>query len=465
VIELIKHKGIIVNIEPDSLAEEIGLEIGDKIVEINGQNLRDIIDLSFALAEEEIELLVEKKNGEQEVIEFDKEYDEKLGAEFESAVFDGIRCCGNRCWFCFVDQIAPNMRASLSVKDDDYRMSFLYGNFVTLTNTKAEDFARIKKLHLTPLFVSVHTTNGPLRAKMLQNKRAADIMQQLKHLEEADVEFHTQIVLCPGINDGEELEKTIHDLMQMQPYAQTLAIVPVGLTKYRENCYPLVMFSQEEASRVIDQVERWQKISRDKMGTSFVYLGDEFYFLAKREIPPTKEYDGFPQLENGIGLTRNFISEWDEITDNVCNPYAKQIYLDIVCGKSAGLVLTALIDQLDIPNLSVRVVAIENEFFGKEITVTGLLTGQDILRNLKDHQGKRTGVIIPGSALRTGEDVFLDDYSLADLQRDLGVDVKVAYNGGELKRLLQSWHEHPMTLDVNPNVYTWQSNAAYSKNK
>jgi len=157
VIGLIKYKGIIVNIEPDSLAEEIGLEIGDKIIEINGQNLRDIIDLSFALAEEEIELLIEKKNGEQEVIEFDKEYDEKLGAEFESAVFDGIRCCGNRCWFCFVDQIAPNMRESLSVKDDDYRMSFLYGNFVTLTNTKSEDFARIKKLHLTPLFVSVHT--------------------------------------------------------------------------------------------------------------------------------------------------------------------------------------------------------------------------------------------------------------------------------------------------------------------
>jgi putative radical SAM enzyme (TIGR03279 family) len=456
--------GVVANVYKDSLAAEIGLEIGDKIIEVNGQKLTDIIDLSFAFAEEEIELLVETKDGEREIIEFDKEYDEELGVEFESAVFDGINRCYNKCWFCFVDQIAPNMRQSLSIKDDDYRMSFLYGNFVTLTNMKDEDFIRIKKLHLSPLYISVHTTNGELRANMLHNKSAANIMEHFERLKEADVEFHTQIVLCPGINDGEILEKTLEDLTAFKPTVLSVAIVPVGLTKYRDKCYPLEMFTKEQANDVIDRVAKWQKINRAKGKSNFIYLGDEFYFLADKPIPAYDHYDGFPQLENGIGLTRKFISEWEE-ADIICNAYQQPIYLNVICGKSAELILQPLINNLDIPNLFIKLVAVENRFFGKDITVTGLLTGQDILHALNELQGNCSGVIIPGVALRSGEDVFLDNYSLNDLKKDLNINVQVANNGIELKNLLLNWLDTNVQTPSQNEVYTWQSNCAYSKNK
>ena len=462
-MEDLQYSGIIAGIHKESIAEEIGLEIGDKIVEINGQKLKDIIDLSFAMAEEEIELLIEKQDGAQEIIEFDKEYDEELGVEFESAVFDGIRRCGNKCWFCFVDQIAPGMRPSLSVKDDDYRMSFLYGNFVTLTNIREEDFARIHRLHLSPLFVSVHTTDGELRKKMLNNKRADQIMSQLQRLCDMEVEFHSQIVLCPGINDGKILEKTIEDLMSMQPMALTLAIVPVGLTRYRDQCYSLRKFTKEEAGNVIDQVAKWQKKNIAKSGKSFVYLGDEFYFIAGRPLPSYEHYDMFPQLENGIGITRNFIAEWEESVNNICNPYKQPIYLDIVCGKSAGKILQSMVDELQIKNLFVRIVVVENRFFGEDITVTGLLTGQDILEKLKTIGGKRTGVIIPGTALRSGEQIFLDDVYLCDLEKELATHIKVAYDGAELKDLLCNWYDEPEVMK-DELTYTWQSNCAYSKN-
>lgn len=456
--------GVVANVYRDSLAAEIGLEIGDKIIEVNGQKLADIIDLSFAFAEEEIELLIETKGGEREIIEFDKEYDEELGVEFESAVFDGINRCYNKCWFCFVDQIAPNMRQSLSVKDDDYRMSFLYGNFVTLTNMKEEDFTRIKKLHLSPLYISVHTTEGELRAKMLHNKSAANIMEHFERLKEADVEFHTQIVLCPGINDGEILEKTLKDLTAFKPTVLSVAIVPVGLTKYRERCYPLEMFTKEQANDVIDMVEKWQRMNRAKGESNFIYLGDEFYFLADRPIPAYDHYDGFPQLENGIGLTRKFICEWEE-ADIICNAYQQPIYLNVICGKSAELILQPLINDLDIPNLFIKLVAVENRFFGKDITVTGLLTGQDILHDLNELQGNCSGVIIPGVALRSGEDVFLDNYSLNDLKKDLNTNVQVANNGIELKNLLLNWRGTNVQATSRTEVYTWQSNCAYSNNK
>lgn len=456
--------GVVANVYKDSIAAEIGLEIGDKIIEVNGQKLTDIIDLSFAFAEEEIELLIETKDGEREIIEFDKEYDEELGVEFESAVFNGINRCYNKCWFCFVDQIAPNMRGSLSVKDDDYRMSFLYGNFVTLTNMKDEDFNRIKRLHLSPLYISVHTTDGELRAKMLHNKSAANIMEHFERLKEADVEFHTQIVLCPDINDGEILEKTLEDLTAYKPTILSVAIVPVGLTKYREKCYQLKMFTKKQANDVIDMVEKWQRINRAKGESNFIYLGDEFYFLADRPIPDYDHYDGFPQLENGIGLTRKFISEWEE-ADIICNAYRQPIYLNVICGKSAALILQPLINNLDIPNLFIKLVAVENRFFGKDITVTGLLTGQDILHALNEVQGNCSGVIIPGVALRSGENVFLDNYSLDDLKKDLNINVQVANNGIELKNLLLNWPKQSVQIASESGVYTWQSNCAYSKNK
>lgn len=454
--------GVIAGIHKESLAEEIGLEIGDKIVSVNGQELMDIIDLSFAFAEEEIELLIEKANGEQELIEFDKEYDEELGIEFESAVFDDIRRCGNKCWFCFVDQIPSKMRASLSIKDDDYRMSFLYGNFVTLTNIREKDLQRIKQLHLSPLFISVHTTNGELRAQMLNNKRAANIMDQLKDLLYNDIQVHTQIVLCPGINDGDILDQTIQDLIDMGKSILSLAIVPVGLTKYRESCYPLTKFSKEQAKKVIGQVEKWQLIAREKFGKNFVYLGDEFYFLANQDIPNADYYDDFPQIENGVGLTRDFIDEWNAYQDKDCNAYEEPIYLDIVCGRSAEKVLSKLLFNFDIKNLFIRVIPIENKFFGENITVTGLLTGQDIIEQLKSLPGNRDGIIIPGVSLRKGENVFLDDYHISDIEEVLGVKVQIAYNAMELNCLLKMWNNFGDNKSEDMK-YTWQGNCAYTK--
>ena len=423
--------------------------------------MTDIIDLSFALADEEIEMLIEHENGEQEIIAFEKDIDEELGAEFESAVFGKIRQCANNCYFCFVDQVAPNMRDSLYIKDDDYRLSFLYGNFVTMTNMGPRDLERIHRLHLSPLYISVHTTNPKLRGEMLRTKRGELIMEQLAKLNEADVEYHTQVVLCPGLNDGEELDRTIQDIISMQPYAKTLGIVPVGLTKFRENCYPLKTFDAQGAKKVIEQVRHWQEKMRKQIGKNFIYLSDEFYLLAGEPLPKAEEYDGFPQLDNGIGLTRNFIEQWKETEINP-NNYQKLLNLDIICGKSAGKVIKNLVDELNIDNLNANVLALENEFFGHEVTVTGLLTGQDIIKNLKQNKANRDGIIIPSCALREGEDIFLDDYTLEDIKKAFpDEEVKVASDAIMLKNLLADWHN--IKCERSKAIYTWQSNASYTK--
>ena len=453
--------GIISAIHQGSLAEELELVPGDKIISINEQELTDIIDLSFALADEEIEMLIEHENGEQEIIAFEKDIDEELGAEFESAVFGKIRQCANNCYFCFVDQVAPNMRDSLYIKDDDYRLSFLYGNFVTMTNMGPRDLEGIHRLHLSPLYISVHTTNPKLRGEMLRTKRGELIMEQLAKLNEADVEYHTQVVLCPGLNDGAELDRTIQDIISMQPYAKTLGIVPVGLTKFRENCYPLKTFDAQGAKKVIEQVRHWQEKMRKQTSKNFIYLSDEFYLLAGEPLPKAEEYDGFPQLDNGIGLTRNFIEQWKETEINP-NNYQKHLNLDIICGKSAGKVIKNFVDELNIDNLNANVLALENEFFGHEVTVTGLLTGQDIIKNLKQNKANRDGIIIPSCALREGEDIFLDDYTLEDIKKAFpDKEVKVASDAIMLKNLLADWHN--IKCERSKAIYTWQSNASYTK--
>lgn len=432
------YSGIIARVLPDSIASEVGLEPGDLLVEVDGEKIRDIIDLSFALADENVELLIEKKNGEQELLEIEKEYDEDLGIEFESAVFDGVRRCANRCIFCFVDQMAPGMRESLYVKDDDYRLSFLYGNFVTLTNSSPQDMDRIRRLHLSPLYISVHTTNGALREKMLNNKNAGKIMTQLDTLITSGIEMHTQIVLCPTINDGNELEKTIEDLFALHPNVLSMAIVPVGLSRYRENCYSLQVFTPEQAFDVVAMVNKWQEKCRKKRGTSFVYLSDEFYLTAGCPIPEYDFYDGFPQLENGIGLIRNFLHEWEE-KSIIEDGYKTPNHLDVVCGVSAQKIIGPLLDAVKIPNLTIRVLPVENHFFGTDITVSGLLTGQDILAALAQTDGVRTGVIIPGTALRKGEGIFLDNMTLEELEGKAGVPVRAAYGADDLRQLLQAW--------------------------
>lgn len=432
------YSGVVARVLPDSIAMEVGLEPGDRLITVDGEHIRDIIDLSFALADENVELLIQKTNGEREILEIEKDYDEDLGIEFESAVFDGVRRCANQCIFCFVDQMAPNMRESLYVKDDDYRLSFLYGNFVTLTNSSSQDFDRIRRLHLSPLYVSVHTTNGTLREKMLNNKNAGKIMTQLDTLITSGIEMHTQIVLCPDINDGSELEKTISDLYALHPSVLTMAIVPVGLSRYRENCYSLQVFTPEQALAVVTMVSKWQQKCRKKSGTSFVYLSDEFYLTAGQPIPEYDFYDGFPQLENGIGLIRNFLHEWEQ-GSVVVKGYEKPHHIDVMCGVSAQKIIGPLLNAVKIPNLTIRVIPVENNFFGNNITVSGLLTGQDILATLAQTDGVRTGVIIPGAALRKGEGIFLDNMTLDELEGRAAVPVRAAYGAEDLRQLLQAW--------------------------
>ncbi len=434
-----QYKGIITGTVPNSIAQEVGLTCGDKLLAVNDQPISDLIDLSFALAEENVTLLIEKADGEQELIEIEKEYDEDLGIEFESAVFDGITCCANNCVFCFVDQMPPGMRESLYVKDDDYRLSFLYGNFVTLTNINHEDLARINRLHLSPLYISVHTTDGALREKMLNNPQAGNILNQLNILAENGIEMHTQVVLCPGWNDGEALEKTFHDLYALYPQVLSMAIVPVGLTKYRSQCPSLYGFSPEEAARVIQTVQGWQELCRRETGQTFVYLADEFYVAADLPIPEYDFYDGFPQLENGIGIVRDFLTEWEETQfspDNI----ATEEWLDVVCGVSAAKVLEPLLNAILVPGRHIRLVPVENQFFGLGVTVTGLLTGKDICDVLRNLAGQRTGIILPGVALRKGENVFLDNVTADEIGDELGVPVKIAYSAKDLKQLLYNWH-------------------------
>lgn len=402
---------IITKVAAGSLAEELELAAGDKILQVNGHAPLDIIDLSFLLAEEEVELLIEHADGERELIAFEKDVDEELGAEFESAVFDGVKRCKNHCVFCFVDMIAPNMRRTLSIKDDDYRLSFLFGNFITLTNLTPKDFRRIKKFHLSPLFVSVHAMNPELRAKMLRTPRAAQINAQLDELERAGVEYHTQVVLCKDLNDGAELDFTITEILKRRPHAQSLAIVPVGVTRYRRDKFPLKQFDKASAAKVIAQVEAFQKKIRAETGRTFVYLGDEFYFLAERDLPPVEYYDDFPQIENGIGMTRNFIEELG--TGNWELVGTRDKIIDVVCGTSIAKVFKRL--TADLPG--VRILPVVNKFFGERVNVSGLLTGGDIIDALKTAGGSRDVILIPATALKAGEEIFLDDVTLDDLRK------------------------------------------------
>ena len=420
-----------------------------------------IIDFSFAMADEEIELLVEHADGEQELIEFDKDYDEDFGVEFERAVFDGIRSCANHCYFCFVDMIAPDMRHSLSIKDDDYRLSFLYGNFVTLTNMGAADFERIEHFHLSPLYVSVQCTNPVLRAEILRYKGAADILGQLTKLEEAGADYHTQVVLCYGLNDGEELERTIRDITERRPHALSLAIVPVGLTKHRTDPFPLIQFDRIGAARVIDQVEAWQQRIRAEEGRTFIYLGDEFYFLAGRDVPPAEMYDGFPQLDNGIGLTRNFIEEWTAAADHA-NTLDTNSRLAVISGTAVAPVVERLARELDPDVQRIHVLPVINEHFGETVNVSGLLTGQDISAALRAFSHSVDGVLIPASSLREGEDVFLDDMTLDAMRSSFpSVRIEPVATGRDYREALTDWaHYHRERVSGG---YTWQSNAGYTK--
>ena len=424
-------QGLISSVKHGSLAEAAGIKAGESLLTVNGSSLRDIIDLSFLLADEQVVLKLAGADGTEREITIDKRIDEDLGLEFESAVFDKVTTCYNKCVFCFVDQMIPGMRKGLYVRDDDYRLSFLYGNFITLTNMKDEDFDRIIQTHMSPLYVSVHATDPEVRCKMMNNRFAGELMDKLKRLFDAGITVHTQIVCCPGYNDGDVLKRTYADLRALAPMVETMAVVPVGLTKNRAHLTPLRLFTPEEAREIVTTVTEWQQECRQSLGKSFVYLGDEFYILAGMPLPQADWYDGFPQLENGIGLSRNFLEEWQEA--NKIAPVKGEVNSVIPVGTSAYKVLQPLIEDFNAKTgMQHKLIGVENEFFGSTVNVTGLLCGSDILNAVKGAQS----IILPEVVLNS-DDLFLDDMTYAEFCKAAGAPVHRAATAGDLYKLLQ----------------------------
>ena len=406
---------------PGSIAEEMEIESGDFLLSVNGEEIKDILDYKFQIFDEEIIVTIEKANGEEWDLEIEKEDNEDLGIVFEEQLIEKPRSCANKCIFCFMDQLPKNVRDTLVFKDDDFRLSFITGNYVTLTNSGYKDLDRIIKYHLSPINISVHATDGETRKMMLNNKNADKIMDYIKYLVEHGISVNAQIVLCPGINDGKILDKTIKDLSKFFPYLQCIAIVPVGLTKYREGLYPLTTFNKDTAAVVIDQVEAWQKKFKEKVGANVVFVADEFYVLANKRIPSYKSYEEFPQLEDGIGMLAKFKHEFDVNIKKIEETKINKT-VSIVTGKLAYKFIKRLATRLEkkVEGLKINVYPIENTFFGPLITVTGLLTGGDIVNQLKDKElGEK--LILSSSMLKDDEDIFLDDIKLKELEKKLNI--------------------------------------------
>jgi putative radical SAM enzyme (TIGR03279 family) len=415
---------IIINrVVADSIAADLNIDNGDRLIEINGQIPRDSLDYHYLLAGEFVSLYIRKASGEEFIYEIEKDYDEDLGIELIWDPLTEIRCCQNHCIFCFVDQMPKGMRPSLYIKDDDYRLSFLKGNFVTLTNLSTEELDRIINLRLSPLYISIHTVDPALRQRLMGNKKAGEIRKQLDTLAAAGIQFHAQIVLIPGFNNGFYLEETISTIAKYWPQARSLAIVPVGLTGHRQGLTDLRPFTPQEASNVVRWGTGWQELLRQKLGITFVHLADEFYVLAQQEVPEREKYEGFPQLENGVGFLRLFLDELEQVAlPSVISPPQT---ITIITGMSAAAAIKKLCQRLhEVKGLTIRLEVIRNHHFGETVTVAGLITGSDLLKQL---EGKVLGdvVFIPDVMLREGTDRFLDDYSLEDLITNLGTTLEV----------------------------------------
>ncbi len=424
------RKHIIKDIVPGSIAEEMEIEPGDYLVSINDEEIKDILDYKFQIFDEYITLVIEKKNGEEWDLEIEKEANEDLGIIFPEQLIEKPRSCANKCIFCFMDQLPDKVRNTLVFKDDDFRLSFITGNYVTLTNSGYKDLDRIIRYHLSPINISVHATDPEVRSMMLNNKTAYKVMEYIKYLTEHDIKINAQIVLCPNINDGKVLDKTIKELSEYAPNLQCIAIVPVGLTKYREGLYPLTVFDKEGASRTIDQINGWQAKFREKYGFNLVYLADEFYVKAERKIPEFKDYDDFPQLGDGIGMLAYFKKNFDSYLKRF-KPKKVNKVVSIASGKIVYNFMRARMDELEkkFEGLKINLYPIENTFFGPEITVTGLITGGDLITQLKD---KELGeyLILCGDMLKDDADIFLDDVTLDEVKEKLNIEIKVNNDGG-----------------------------------
>ena len=425
------HTHIIKNVLPGSIAEELEISAGDKLLAINDQEIEDVFDYHFLANEEYLTVLIEKPDGEQWELEIEKEYEEDLGIEFEQGGMDEYRSCRNNCIFCFIDLMPKDMRETLYFKDDDSRLSFLQGNYVTLTNMSDHDIDRIVRYHLEPINVSFQTTNPELRCKMLHNRFAGEALNKVDRLYEGGITMNGQIVLCKGINDGEELERSIRDLMKYAPQLQSVSVVPVGLSKYRDGLYPLQPFTKEDAKEVLHIIHKWQKKAYEEFGIHFIHGGDEWYILAEEELPEEERYDGYLQLENGVGMLRLLMNEFEDGYESL-NGDEIDREVSVATGFLAYPYIKRMADRImeKYPKSKLHVYGIRNDFFGELITVSGLITGQDLIGQLK---GKALGekLLLPCNMLRIEEQDFLDDVTLQDVKDALQVPVDIVKSSGQ----------------------------------
>lgn len=426
---------IISQVEENSIAQELGLCCGDEIISINQVTPRDILDYSFLVKDEEIELHIKKKNGEEEIFEIEKDYDDTLGISFESAVFDRVKPCTNHCIFCFVDQQPKGLRDTLYIKDDDWRLSYLQGTYVTLTNMKEADWGRLEQFHPEPLYVSVHTTNPELRAKMLRNPNAGNIIKDLERLKKNDIKIHTQVVLCPDYNDGDELLRTLEDLKKFKKILNSVAIVPVGVSKFRKE--EIKMVDKTIAEFVIKAVEEFNL----SMKKNIAMASDEFFLIAGREIPDKKYYGKFCQIEDGVGSIRLLCDDFEKCKKKLKKSIKNKTKVSILTGASVAWLFRKFAKEIDVKNLEFEVVEVKNKFFGEKINVTGLIVGQDVEETLAKNNIQN--VIIPSVMLKEGSEEFLDGMSVDDLRQKFPeinfYIVKNCYGFSEVKDIINSF--------------------------
>ncbi|MGF1524110.1 MAG: TIGR03279 family radical SAM protein [Leptolyngbyaceae cyanobacterium] len=425
---------VVTRVMPESIAAELGFEPGDRLVSINGQAPRDLIDYQFLCANEDLTLEVLDTKGVTHVVELEKEYDDELGLEFETALFDGLMQCNNRCPFCFIDQQPPGKRETLYLKDDDYRLSFLYGSYLTLTNLTQPEWDRIAQLRLSPLFVSVHATEPEVRSRLLKNSRAGDLLQQLAWFQDHRLQIHAQVVVCPGINDGPHLTQTLRDLAQFHqgdtPAVISAAVVPVGLTRFRPEQDELIPVTPAKAQEVIDQVISLQAELRPQLSTTFAWLADEWFLIARRPLPPAEAYEDYPQLGNGVGSIRQFLTAFEEAAQALPAALPQPRRVTWIVGNAVEYAFEPISKRLNqIENLTVAMVAINSDYWGQAITVTGLLTGHDLQLHLRDRP-LGEAVLVPTIMLKPTDPgnpqkwLFLDDVSVEKVSTILATPMR-----------------------------------------
>ena len=425
---------LISKVAKDSIAWELDIRPGDRLLAIDDNEIKDVLDYRYYVNSEAITMLIEKPNGEQWELDIEHDY-EDLGIEFNEGLMSDYKSCTNKCIFCFIDQMPPNMRETLYFKDDDSRLSFLQGNYVTLTNMKDSDIDRIIRFRLGPINISVHTTNPDLRVRMLHNRFAGSSLKYLDKLYENDIPMNGQIVMCRGYNDGKELEKTIADLLDYAPTMESLSVVPLGVTKYREGLANIALVDKESACETIDIIEKYQKIAMQRHGIHFVQASDEFYLLAQRPLPEEDRYDGYIQLENGVGMLRllneEVLDAIKHLSEVFLDDINKKEHISIATGKLAAPIIKELSDRImeALPNKTIEVYTIRNDFFGEKITVAGLITATDLIAQLKDKNlGDR--LLLSVNMFRSGEEVFLDDLTKADVEKELGINILIVGTSG-----------------------------------